>query len=515
MSSCGEFDHHLLEKYVVPPSVWPQTLAFGAPSPEEATIIHDDVRTAESRLSPLGAEIERAADVVNKLKCRRDEFSYYIAEHQALLAPMRRLPAELLSQIFSHYCNHGYSKEESRSTSFRKHPFTLAQVCRRWREVVLSTPAIWSKFRVEFDDYNMERCAAMTHAWLSKSGTCPLSLALEGRVYEVPTQGRHPMVDAIIPYCDRIKSLDLNIDAQILFAFMSKEGIFPVLQSIKINIPHSYGPDPPNTWRALENAPALRRVYFHNINHPKTAKLPWIQLTHLFFGNSVPIEPRKCLDLLQQCPNLESCVFLRIRVTSLNPSFVHTQVLHSSLRSLQVRARLNLSTFFDCLTLPALRDIHVAYDLGHPQFISLLERSRCRIERFVIDAQLTPRYFTQYFKNMPHLAELDIRAYTSSTSFRKLLQQLTLVGNSGDLCPGLRVLRLSNEPPLSSRDLINMVNSRNQRTQRPNAASIQTIHISLRKMTWDVLTDLKNVRNQGVELFITDSASKARVMTRY
>jgi hypothetical protein len=76
------------------------------------------VRTAESHLSPLGAEIERDVDVVTKLKLRRDELNYYIAEHQALIAPMRRLPAESLSQIFSHYCDAAYSKEEDLWSSF-------------------------------------------------------------------------------------------------------------------------------------------------------------------------------------------------------------------------------------------------------------------------------------------------------------------------------------------------------------------------------------------------------------
>jgi F-box-like len=170
------------------------------------------VRTAESRLSPLGAEIERAVDLVNNLKRRRDEFSHYIAEHQAFLAPMRRLPAELLSQIFSRYCDHAYSKESNRSSRFRQHPFGLAKVCRRWRAIVLSTPEIWSKFRLEFDGWNMKHRIAKIHAWFAKSGTCPLSLGLKGHYYQpIPTQGRHPMLNAIIPYCDRIESLDLDV----------------------------------------------------------------------------------------------------------------------------------------------------------------------------------------------------------------------------------------------------------------------------------------------------------------
>jgi hypothetical protein len=182
--------------------------------------------------------------------------------------------------------------------------------------------------------------------------------------------------------------------AQTRFALTSDQVAFPALQSIKINITGSRSPDPPNAWRALENSPVLRRVSFHNIRHLSTAKLPWIQLTDLFFGDKVAIKPTKCLDILQECPNLESCVFLYIRATSFKSSF--------------------------CLTLPALRDIHVAYDSGHLQFVSLLERSSCRIERFVIDTELTPRYFIQCFKSMPHLAELDIRAYTSSKYLRNV-----------------------------------------------------------------------------------------------
>ena len=504
MSSSGEFDHdHLLEKYVVPPSDWPKTLDFGAPSHDEAIIILDDVRTAESRLSPLGAEIERAVDVINKLKCRRDEFRYYIAEHQAFLAPIRRLPAEILSLIFCRFCD----PKENLSSRFPKHQFTLATVCRRWRAIVLSTPEIWSKLRVEFYNHNIKRCTAMTRAWLSNSGTCRLSLELKERYHHSsPPRWKHPMLKVIKPYCDRIESLDLDVHAETLFAFTSNEGTFPALQSIKIYISGSYGPDPPNAWRALETAPALRRVYFHNIFRPRTVKLPWIQLTVLFFGDKVPIKLRKSLDILRRCPNLESCAFLSINATSsLNPSIGNEEILHSNLRLLQVRTRQSLSNFFDRLTLPALRDIHVAYDSGQAQFVSLLARSPCRIERFVIDTQLTPHHFIQCFKSMPHLAELDIRQYTSSTSFRKLLQQLTLVGKSShDLCPALRVLHLSNDPPLGSRDLVNMVNSRNRGMHSPNAVSIQSIHISLEQMTLNVLADLKDIRKQGVKLFITD-----------
>ena len=201
--------------------------------------------------------------MVNRRKCRRDDFSNYIAEHQAFLAPMHRLPAELLSQIFSRYCDNinAYSSENpfssDNSSSFRKHPFTLAKVCRRWRAIVLSTPQIWSQFRVKFNERNIKRCATMTQAWFSKSGACPLSLGFEGHDYGyLRTQDIRPMLDAIKPYCDRIETLNLGVCFPTFSAFMSNAGTFPALHSIKISIlGMNGGPDPPHIWRALENAP--------------------------------------------------------------------------------------------------------------------------------------------------------------------------------------------------------------------------------------------------------------------
>ena len=228
----------------------------------------------------------------------------------------------------------------------------------------------------------------------------------------------------------------------------------------------------------------------------------------------VPIKVAESLDILQKCPNLKSRVFLYIIATSLDPprSACTNSAFQPSL--VRVRTQSSLSKFLDCLTLPALRDIHVTYRSGHPQFVPLLARSQCRIERFVIDTKLTPHYFTQCCENMPHLVELDIRVCTSSASFRKLLQRLTLVGNGGrELCPVLRVLRLSNDPPLGSRYLVNMVHSRNEEIPPLHAVRIECIHVSLKKMSLDILADLKISEIRGWSYILP--IQLARGMTSY
>ena len=57
--------------------------------------------------------------------------------NQSVAAPVRRLPPELLSEVFIHY---------SESISFTLCMVTVPCVCRFWRRVARSTPELWTSF---------------------------------------------------------------------------------------------------------------------------------------------------------------------------------------------------------------------------------------------------------------------------------------------------------------------------------------------------------------------------------
>ncbi|EIW84579.1 hypothetical protein CONPUDRAFT_50072, partial [Coniophora puteana RWD-64-598 SS2] len=105
-----------------------------------------------SVLSLMIKDTKTILKTVNKL---RDVLDHTTTDHLRLVSPVLRLPFELLSEIFV------LSAEQTvRTTLHRNHiPYfhrtyrvqaeasgalNVAQVCRKWREVALSTPSLWN-----------------------------------------------------------------------------------------------------------------------------------------------------------------------------------------------------------------------------------------------------------------------------------------------------------------------------------------------------------------------------------
>ncbi|KAK0479820.1 hypothetical protein EDD18DRAFT_1040966, partial [Armillaria luteobubalina] len=59
-----------------------------------------------------------------------------------ILSRSRRLPTELLTEMFV-WCSSLYDRKDS-PLDPRALPWTLSHVCRKWREVAIAAPEIWS-----------------------------------------------------------------------------------------------------------------------------------------------------------------------------------------------------------------------------------------------------------------------------------------------------------------------------------------------------------------------------------
>ncbi|KAF5381155.1 hypothetical protein D9757_009450 [Collybiopsis confluens] len=74
------------------------------------------------------------------LKRRRAE-SNYSRQQLSLLSPVRKLPAEILEQVFAAVCVYGL---ELRRDSVKTVTISLSQVCSSWRRLILIAPRLWS-----------------------------------------------------------------------------------------------------------------------------------------------------------------------------------------------------------------------------------------------------------------------------------------------------------------------------------------------------------------------------------
>ncbi|KAE9386015.1 hypothetical protein BT96DRAFT_802333, partial [Gymnopus androsaceus JB14] len=94
------------------------------------------------RILGLEAQIENIEDQISELRRQKDAKLVEIASVRNVLSPIRRVPLEILSEIFELSClpEDGIFKA-SHDGIFRTH--TLTRVCAAWRAAAYSTPGIW------------------------------------------------------------------------------------------------------------------------------------------------------------------------------------------------------------------------------------------------------------------------------------------------------------------------------------------------------------------------------------
>ncbi|KAF8526626.1 hypothetical protein BU17DRAFT_82788 [Hysterangium stoloniferum] len=120
------------------------------------------IERAEQQLAEIVASTKRTIDGLN---AERAVVQEEIALVLAYVSPIRRLPNELLREVFL-----VYFEEDARCA------WTLAAVCSLWRRITIAMPKIWSKVRLETTQNDS---ADTIRLWLERSGaSCPLDIEI-------------------------------------------------------------------------------------------------------------------------------------------------------------------------------------------------------------------------------------------------------------------------------------------------------------------------------------------------
>jgi len=128
--------------------------------------------TDRARIADIDAKIldlERAISALRiekaPVQARLDSYKY----------PVLTLPNEIVSEIFIHFLpNYPLCPPLSGPLS----PTLLIQICREWREIALTTPALWRAISISENvapSIRRLRVADM----LRRSGSCPLSIRMD------------------------------------------------------------------------------------------------------------------------------------------------------------------------------------------------------------------------------------------------------------------------------------------------------------------------------------------------
>ncbi|RDB30303.1 hypothetical protein Hypma_007269 [Hypsizygus marmoreus] len=253
----------------------------------------------ENILTP--ATNQRSSDEIDLvLRCVTSDMNSSVTP--VVEAKIHCLPVEVLGKIMID-CEPVYDVFRSGGSG----PVQLGRICRSWREISLSIPALWSLFALEVAGYGdgfhhsrtwgpvvQEQIAKCLRLHLTRSRDAPLAVVV--CLEHEPYDGVKHLLNEFAQHSSRWRFLrlqTLECDSSWLNSHIRS---LPSLEFVAFNEETIYLED-------IEMAPRLHSVEVHNFNHDTiTRRLPWAQITTLVLLGDAPDLPA----LLKLCPKVRN-----------------------------------------------------------------------------------------------------------------------------------------------------------------------------------------------------------------
>ena len=430
--TCGTPVH---SNKTIPPSPTPHLLrTIQAPNASEAIRLREALRHATPVVHQLDDDISHVQMLLDELRRKRELLRKFITDHNAILAPIRRLPAEILAEIFVLCMNSDIS-----SFDLTQSPLLVGQVCKGWRQVALSTQTLWSSITVT--DYH-RNSSEMAKLWMSRATSAPLTIRLDSTLRHSSTI--EPAIAVLVQYCDRWQHLDINFHRRMHVSCLSSiRHHLPLLESLRIQGSADFS-------GIFQVAPRLQTLC---VDAPVSLKVPWYQLTELETHDvNCSVD---CLRMLQFAPNLVKCTMYKS--TSLDFLPQNFDLTHSHLRFFRILG-ICPDNIFNHLHLPTIHTLRIGYEdiweennnskwFSRKPFLSLLSCSSRTLRKLEIDDCLDEyedsTHIAHFLRVTPALEELHLRGPSYHWVTVDLLHLLTRRPNTDVLVPALEVLEIS------------------------------------------------------------------------
>ncbi|KAJ7601965.1 hypothetical protein DFH06DRAFT_1070959, partial [Mycena polygramma] len=124
------------------PATHPLLMHNDPPAESETPKILAFLASAKKRCDGLDSNIEAVAAMLATLVKERDLLAQDIRSHEAVISLVRQLPTEILCRIFV------MARKPQANFELPKAPWYLGQISKRWREIAIGMPVLWSSFWV-------------------------------------------------------------------------------------------------------------------------------------------------------------------------------------------------------------------------------------------------------------------------------------------------------------------------------------------------------------------------------
>ncbi|KAF7342616.1 F-box domain-containing protein [Mycena sanguinolenta] len=281
------------------------------PQASELAFIRPIIDKASARLASLDEEISRLQSRLQKLEDARAALSEYHAKTTVILSPMRRIPPEIIGEIFS--CTLPTIRD---ALSVENCPWVLTHVCGGWRDVALSIPSLWSLIKIDFS-LGQRYPPEMIRTQIQRAGS--LKIHFFGAWVQWGNAESQPPELEFIDFLQMADSL-VDIGVSSIFRFIPTrlpashqlirydfdapwETHYELLKSLpnlqEVHLIRSFDFDGHETWpesREPISLIHLRRLYVNELGCLDSIRAPILEGIAIAASNEIPAETRLCLE---------------------------------------------------------------------------------------------------------------------------------------------------------------------------------------------------------------------------
>ena len=362
------------------------------PTAEDERSVRKDIQQMKSTVESVENEIVRLRRSLTELEDYRSRLYDNITRHQAVLSPIRKLPPEILTEIFLHAAD-GSSVVWPKQNGEVEMAFLLGRICSYWRTITHSLPLLWSNICLDIPSAlesrppdSLKATSVAVHELveicLSRSGEAPLSFSITA---DGPPALIVLILQTFVKHSSRWRDVSINLTRlssyhQILMPAKNK---VPNLYRLHLgtSIKDTRAPD---TLDAFQVSPSLKELSISHLTRPfHILRVPWAQLTHLTSKMST-FREGEFNSMLRHATSL--VVFSTegeriLEVTSSEP------VLLLHLEKLAIVSKGSYITkLFQFFTAPNLKELYLnaVTPFNPEQTIAMFTRSDCKLTHLTI-----------------------------------------------------------------------------------------------------------------------------------
>ncbi|KAJ7253540.1 hypothetical protein C8J57DRAFT_1473857 [Mycena rebaudengoi] len=382
------------------------------PDDAECQQIRDFLVDPCKEAAHLAEQIARMQKVLEDLTQKHDDLAEFIDAHLALVSPARRLPDDVVREIF--VASLPTHANRNCAINAREPPLLLCAISRSWRNLALSTPQLWASIHIVAPSSDKtERMINTVHAWLARSGALPLSISLTVSRSTWPSPDASPLLTALIRFSLRWNHIRFILPPYQLepLSSLSPEDV-PILEEAIVDGLANEAVDSQTIMSprlAFLRTTSLWSVSLNSEFISPSTPIRLEFLRHLSFenvgGNQFYISSHSALEILRRCALLETCAILIWG--DLDGSLTLPCRLEH-LRNLCVRSAGNGGTrFFEILVLPNLRRLEYSGQSDpHFHFLPLLSSAHSVECLVILNSQTLTAALLDVLRLTPLLEEL-------------------------------------------------------------------------------------------------------------